>query len=323
MNRTSTGVYRESRLKDFMNSLVLVVKAIIKDPRGLMGVVILVFFTIMSIFPSMFTAYTPQPLDQQCPDEYQKIINYIKEQGITGKPVPLPPLPNHPLGIDQAWRDIWARVVYGARISLLTGLLSAIIAVIIGLTIGSLAGYYGGAIDAFLTLMSDTIMMLPGLLLLILITALFRDVWNIWLTILLISVIAWPSTARAIRAQVKQLKSLGYIEAARSMGASNKYILLKHIWPQIIPFALARASILVAGAIVTVASLSFLLPEATSGADWGSVISDSYANWNDVITQNMWSWFVVPGIFIALVVIAFINIGEVLIEYFNPRLKRL
>lgn len=298
------------------------IKAILSDPRGLVGVAIIAFFAFMALFPQVFTPYKPIPIDQQAPQEFQKIMEWIRSHGISGKPVPLPPTPGHPLGIDQAWRDIWSRVVYGARVSLTTGLLCAVIATLIGLVIGSLAGYYGGKFDAFLMLVSDSIMMLPGLLLLILITSLFRDVWNIWFTILLISAISWPSTARAIRAKVLQIKSEGYVEASRCLGASNTFILVRHVWPQVLPFALARATILVAGAIVTVASLAFLIPAATQGADWGSVISDSYANWNDVISKGMWSWFLVPGLFIALVVIGFISIGEVLIEFYNPRLRR-
>ncbi len=299
------------------------IKALLTDPRGLMGIVILSFFTVMAVAPWLFSKYTVEPLDRQAPEEYNKIINMLKQMNITGKPVPIPPIPGHPLGIDQAWRDIWARVVYGARISLLTGVLSAVIAMVIGVIVGSLAGYYGGKIDGVLMILSDTIMMLPGLLLLILITSLFRDIWNIWYTILLISLIAWPSTARAIRAQVMQLKAQGYVDAAKCLGARDRYIIVKHIWPQVLPFALARATILVAGAIVTVASLSFLLPETTQGADWGSVISDSYTYWSDVVNKGMWLWFFVPGVFIALVVIGFICIGEVLIDYLNPKLRRI
>ncbi len=295
--------------------------AVLKNPRGLMGVIILLFFTVMAIFPQLFTSYTVEPLDRQCPDEYQRIISELKKQNITGKPVPIPPIPGHPLGIDHAWRDIWARVVYGARISLLTGILVALIAMFIGLLVGSIAGYIGGYVDSALMVLTDTVMMLPSLLLLILVTALFRDIWSIWHTIALIAAIAWPSSARAIRAQVMQIKVQGYVEAAITMGSSTRHILRKHILPQVLPFALARATILIASAIVTVASLSFLIPEATQGADWGSVISDSYRYWNDIIVKGMWLWFFVPGLFIALVVIGFISVGEVLIEYYNPRLR--
>lgn len=305
----------------FSRSAKDLVIATVKKPRGLIGIIILTFLSVMAIFPQLFTKYSVEPIDWNYPEEYQKIVEELYEQNVTGKLVPLPPITGHPLGIDHAWRDIWARVVYGTRVSLFTGILSSLIVMFIGLFIGCIAGYKGGFMDSTLTFLSDVVMMLPGLLLLILIASLFKNVWGVWHTILLISAISWPSTARIIRAQVMQIKVQMYVEAAKCMGGSSWHILRKHVFPQVLPLALARATIQVASAIVTVSSFSFLIPEATQGADWGSVLNDAYKCWNDIVAKEMWSWFFIPGIFIALAVVGFICVGEALIEYYNPKLR--
>ncbi|WFO75134.1 ABC transporter permease [Desulfurococcaceae archaeon MEX13E-LK6-19] len=300
---------KPSPLKEALEGVVDCIKFVLRNRYGITGVVILSAFIIIALFPWLFTPYTP---DQ----------DFRREIIAMGGEVPYPPTPDHPLGIDQRGRDIWARVVYGTRVSLTAGILVALIATIIGVLVGSIAGYVRGKLDALLTLLSDVIMMIPSLLLILLAITLFREIWSIWHTIALIAIISWPSTARATRALTMQLASSGYVDAAKALGASGKRIITRHILPQVLPLAFARAAVLIAGAIVTVASLSFLIPQASGRADWGAVISDAFANWSYVTDQGMWLWFIVPGLFIALTVIGFICLGEALSEYFNPRLRK-
>ncbi len=268
---------------------------------GKVGVIILAFLLIMALFPGLFTKYTP---------------DWTSDETF------VPASWDHPCGIDHEGKDIWAQIVYGTRISLAVGFIAALLTVTIGALVGTIAGYYGGIVDEILVFVSDSIMMLPSLLLLIVIAALFSNVWNIWYTIIVIALISWPSTARMVRAQTLQLKNRTYVEAAVVLGASKRRIIFKHILPNTVPLLFARATIQVAGFIVTVASLTFLGLGDPHNPDWGYVMYTANKNMMMIVMKGMWQWIVVPGVMIALAVIAFVCLGEALQDYLNPKLRR-
>ncbi|WP_167886731.1 MULTISPECIES: ABC transporter permease [unclassified Thermococcus] len=267
---------------------------------GKVGIIIFTFLLVMALFPQLFTKYTPDWASDQ---------------------IFVPASWEHPCGLDHQGKDIWTQVVYGARISLSVGFMAALLTILMGALVGTVAGYYGGIFDEFLMFISDSIMMLPSLLLLLVIASLFSTVWNIWYTIIVIALISWPSTARMVRAQTLQLKHRLYVEAAIALGASNKRIIFKHILPSIIPLLFARAAVLIAGFIVTVASLTFLGLGDPNNPDWGYVMYTANKNMMIIVMKGMWQWIVVPGVMIALAVIAFVCLGEALEDYLNPKLR--
>ncbi|ASJ16506.1 hypothetical protein A3L04_05170 [Thermococcus chitonophagus] len=288
------------RRDEVIKNLKEVFRFIWNHKMGRLGIIILVLLLIMALFPQLFTKYTPEWTS-----------NEIFE----------PASWEHPCGLDHQGKDIWTQIVYGTRISLSVGFIAAILTILVGALIGTIAGYYGGVLDDFLMFISDSIMMLPSLLLLLVIASLFSSIWNIWYTIIVIALISWPSTARMVRAQTLQLKHRLYVQAAIALGASNRRIIFKHILPSIIPLLFARAAILIAGFIVTVASLTFLGLGDPNNPDWGYVMYTANKNMMIIVMKGMWQWIIVPGIMISLAVIAFVCIGEALEDYLNPKLR--
>ncbi|MFA4669241.1 ABC transporter permease [Pyrococcus kukulkanii] len=289
-----------AKINEIVRNLRNVLKFTWNHKMGKLGIIILAFLLVMALFPQLFTKYTPEWTS-----------NEIFE----------PASWEHPCGLDHQGKDIWTQIVYGTRISLSVGFIAAILTILLGALIGTIAGYYGGVLDDFLMFISDSIMMLPSLLLLLVIASLFSSIWNIWYTIIVIALISWPSTARMVRAQTLQLKHRLYVQAAIALGASNKRIILKHILPNIVPLLFARAAILIAGFIVTVASLTFLGLGDPNNPDWGYVMYTANKNMMIIVMKGMWQWIIVPGIMISLAVIAFVCIGEALEDYLNPKLR--
>jgi len=291
--------YKEALAETIKNTKE-VFKFIWNHKMGKVGIIIFAFLLVMALFPQLFTKYTPDWTSDQ---------------------IFVPASWEHPCGLDHQGKDIWTQVVYGARISLSVGFMAALLTILMGALVGTVAGYYGGIFDEFLMFLSDSIMMLPSLLLLLVIASLFSTVWNIWYTIIVIALISWPSTARMVRAQTLQLKHRLYVEAAIALGASNRRIIFKHILPSVIPLLFARAAVLIAGFIVTVASLTFLGLGDPKNPDWGYVMYTANKNMMIIVMKGMWQWIVVPGIMIALAVIAFVCLGEALEDYLNPKLR--
>lgn len=291
--------YKEALAETIKNTKE-VFKFMWNHKMGKVGIIIFAFLLVMALFPQLFTKYTPDWTSDQ---------------------IFVPASWEHPCGLDHQGKDIWTQVVYGARISLSVGFMAALLTILMGALVGTVAGYYGGIFDEFLMFLSDSIMMLPSLLLLLVIASLFSTVWNIWYTIIVIALISWPSTARMVRAQTLQLKHRLYVEAAIALGASNRRIIFKHILPSVIPLLFARAAVLIAGFIVTVASLTFLGLGDPKNPDWGYVMYTANKNMMIIVMKGMWQWIVVPGIMIALAVIAFVCLGEALEDYLNPKLR--
>ena len=159
-----------------------------------------------------------------------------------------------PLGTDDAGRDVWTQLVYGARISLLIGFMAGLIAMFIGSTLGILAGYYGGKIDTLLMRTTDVFLVIPDLPLIIVLVAVIRQVnSNIPPLVVLIGVIGllyWTSTARLIRSQVLSIKERQFVTRARAIGAGNAHIIRKHILPQVLPLIVASTVLIISTSIL-------------------------------------------------------------------------
>jgi peptide/nickel transport system permease protein len=219
------------------------------------------------------------------------------------------------LGTNDIGQDVWSRILWGTRVALLIGFSSSIIALVIGVPLGLLGGYIGGAIDRVMSLLMDSMYAFPGLILAISIAAVLGpSVLNI---IVAISVLYIPTYYRIVRGQTLSVKEEVYVEAARSIGARSREILVRYVFPNVIPSVAIIFSVNVADAILTGAGLSFLglgLPPTI--ADWGIDLARGQR-----FIQNAWWMITFPGLTILLVVLAFTLMGEGLTEIFNPKLR--
>ncbi len=221
----------------------------------------------------------------------------------------------HPLGTDNLGRDILARLLYGARVSLAVGTLAVALATILGVAAGLVAGYFGGWIDDLIMRVSDALIAFPALLLILAIgAALGPSLTN---PILAIGVVFAPGYARLIRAEVLTLRERDYVTAARALGAGNPRIMLRHILPNGLAPIIVLASLSVSGAILTEATLSFLgvgvPPPAPS---WGGMLQLGY----QYLEQAPWM-SLYPGLAIFIAVIAFNILGDGLRTALDPNIK--
>jgi peptide/nickel transport system permease protein len=225
-----------------------------------------------------------------------------------------PPDRHHLMGRDQLGRDVMARIIYGARVSMLVGVSVVTISSIAGILIGAFAGYRGGWMDRIVSgFFFNVFLSFPGLLLAIAMVA-FRGPSVINL-IFALSIIGWVGYARLMRAQVLKVREYDFVTAARALGASDLRILTKHILPNSIQPLIVQASIGMAGAILAEAGLSFLglgVPEPIPS--WGKMIDDSREFW--FTAPHL---FIFPGLMIAISVLAFNFVGDGLRERLDPR----
>jgi peptide/nickel transport system permease protein len=226
-----------------------------------------------------------------------------------------PPSAEHWLGTDNLGRDVFTRLLYGGRISLLVGVSVALSAVVIGALVGSLAGYYGGWIDNVLMRVTDLFLSIPFLVVLILFSKILGG--SVFDIVFLLSLIFWMPAARIIRGLFLSLKEKEFVEAARSMGASNRRIIAYHILPNVLGPMIVIATLDVAAAILTESALSFLgfgvqLPTPT----WGNLLNDSQ---NFIILAPWLVYF--PGLAILITVLAVNFLGDGLRDAFDPHQK--
>jgi peptide/nickel transport system permease protein len=228
-----------------------------------------------------------------------------------------PPSTDFPLGSDQLGRDVLARIVYGARISLEVGISVVAISATIGTLIGLVSGYYGGWIDQIISgIFFNVFLAFPGVLLAIAIVAFLGP--SLVNLISALCVIGWVSYARLIRGQVLKVRQLDFVTASRALGAGDARIILRHVLPNAIQPLIVQASLGMAGAVLAEATLSVLglgVPEPIPS--WGKMINESREVW--FTAPHL---FIVPGIMIMLTVLGFNFLGDGLRDYLDPKLKR-
>ena len=221
---------------------------------------------------------------------------------------------SHPMGRDQLGRDVLARIVYGARVSMLVGFFVVAISGAVGVAIGSFAGYKGGWLDRMISgILFNVFLSFPGILLAIAMVAFLGP--SIRNLIIALSVIGWVGYARLMRAQVLKVRELDFVSSARALGAGDLRILTRHLLPNAIQPIIVQASLGMAGAILAEAGMSFLglgVPEPVPS--WGKMIDDSREFW-----YTAPHLFIFPGLMIALTVLSFNFIGDGLRERLDPK----
>jgi len=210
----------------------------------------------------------------------------------------------HLLGTDQLGRDLLARILYGGQVSLLVGVLAVVVSGAIGIVLGSLAGFYGGKVDAVISRLVEAQLSLPLLMMLLLVVALFGT--SIPVIALVIAIANWPEPARLTRSMVLVEREKPYVAAARVLGLHRLAILTKHVLPNVINQAVVVVLLLLAQAVLLESALSFLgAGPQRPFATWGRIISDG----QDFITTAWWV-VTIPGLFIAVLVIGVNLLGD-------------
>ena len=286
-----------------------------RNRMGMLGFAILLAFVAMAAFPAqvMWVSSMIWDLDYAYGPHDEVAL-----------PVPggTAPSPEHPLGTDLRGNDILARLVYGARISLMIGILASAVTMVLGSMIGLLSGFWGGWRDEVLMRITDVFLVLPWLVLMIVFVAVLPGGPSIIKIILVIGITGWAGTARIVRTQVLSVKKRAFIERARSVGAGEFHIIRKHIFPNVFPLIFANAILTVALAILSESALSFLGMGAAATVDvtWGNMLEDALGA--HAMYNGFYLWVIMPGLCIVFLVMGFTFIGYALDEIFNPKLRK-
>lgn len=283
----------QSRLQARLSRTYLGWLAFTRNPLAMLGLVIFIVLIGMAFLAPLITWHSPVA---------GELANRL-----------LPPGGDYWLGTDSQGRDIWSRIVYGSRTTLLIVFMVAVTAAPIGIAIGATAGYLGGWVEAVLMRLTDAFLAFPKLVLaLAFAAALGPGIEN---AVLAIALTAWPPYARIARAETLTVRNTDYVAAARISGASGLRILLGHIMPMCMPSLIVRVSLDMAGVILIAAGLGFLgLGVAPPQPEWGAMVSEGR-------TQILEQWWVCtyPGVAIFIVSLGFNLIGDGLRDVLDPR----
>ena len=272
-----------------------------RNPTAILGAFLVVVFAIAAIFAPLIAPYAP--LDQN--------LGLLKAGGI-----PPGPSADHLFGVDLLGRDLFSRIVYGARYSLLIGVVSVSIGLAVGLVLGSVAGYIGGIVDSTIMRVMDVMLAIPGLLFAIGIVAMLGP--GLTQIMVAVGVVNIPIFARLLRGSILAQRENDFVLAARSIGVRRRVILFSHILPNAISPVVVQGTLAMATAIIDVAGLGFLGlgPQDPSTPEWGTMLTDvnSYLNVAPFLA-------IIPGLAIVVSVLGFNLIGDGLREALDPKLR--
>jgi peptide/nickel transport system permease protein len=232
-------------------------------------------------------------------------------------PILAGPSLKYPLGTDDLGRSVLTMTIWGSRISLMVGLMATVLTMIIGASIGMIAGYRGRWVDAVLMRITDWFLVIPWLALAIVLASILGQ--SLFIIVVVIAVTSWPSTARVVRAQVLSVKQRPYVERARALGASDWHLVTRHVLPNVFPVIFANTILVVAIAILSETTLSFLGLGDPLHVSWGTILEFAYDA--GATSLGAWWWLVAPGVCIVLVVLAFTMCGYAFDEILNPRIR--
>ena len=283
-------------LKDKPDTLTKIFfRKFMKNKLAVIGAIFLLIIISSALLAPFIAPY---------PFEQQSLIDKLK-----------PPSSDFWLGSDRYGRDIFTRLLYGGRVSLLVGFGSVAGAIVIGVTIGSMAGYYGGIIDAILMRFVDIIISIPSLFLLITLVAIFKP--GVSVLILIFSLTSWTSTARIVRGEFLSLRSREFVLASKTIGTKSYKIIFSHILPNAMGPIIVAATLLIGSVILTEAALSYLgLGISPPTPSWGNMLEDAQ-NYTVMLTAPWYPFF--PGLLILLTVLSFNFIGDGLRDALDPK----
>ncbi|MFH1489172.1 MAG: ABC transporter permease [Pseudomonadota bacterium] len=276
----------------------------IQNILGKIGLTLLVIFALMAIF-----SFLPPMIDPM----YHPMTGVDPEiSSSTG------PSAAHWLGTDFMGRDIFSQLLAGARIAFMVGVSAAFMSIFLGTAVGMISGYMGKLVDTLLMRLAEVIMVMPTLLVMLILAALFGQL-SIWAIVLVIALFRWPGVSRVIRAQTLTLKQRPFIEAAKVAGASHFRIIFRHIMPNVLPLSFLYMTFRVTSAITIEAALAFLGFGDPGTVSWGMMLQWVWK------TGHMFKapyWLLPPGICISLITLAFYMLGRAMDEVLDPRLRK-
>lgn len=221
---------------------------------------------------------------------------------------------DHPLGTDELGRDIWSRLVHGAKVSLQVGFGATALTTLIGVTIGIITGYYGGWFDEIMMRVTDGLLAFPSLILALAIAAIFEP--SVMSILLAIAIVSFSTMARLARASTLAIREMEYVEAARALGASNTRLIFRHVLPNVLSPVIVQFALMASYGILAEASLSFLgVGVRPPQSSWGGMLQSGY----QYLEISPWL-SIVPGLAIFLTVLGFNVVGDGLRAALNPRL---
>jgi peptide/nickel transport system permease protein len=277
-----------------------------RDRVAMVSLAVIILIVLMALCAPLIAGLTGHPPNEQ-----------YRQSGLSPDGLPIGPSSTFWLGTDDLGRDILVRIAYGARISLLVGVVATALTVTIGVVIGLVAGFLGGIVDTLLARLVDIVLSMPFLLVAIALVSITGA--GLGVTIIVIGLFSWASVARIVRGQVISLREREFVEAARSLGATDRRIMFVDILPNVLAPVIVYTSLLIPIVILTEAALSFLglgLPPPTS--DWGGMINEG----TNYYTTSWWFVFF-PGLALLVTTLAFNLFGDGVRDAFDPRSDRL
>lgn len=278
-----------------------------RNRPGMLGAVLLFSALFVATFAPALTPHDPQATIRDA----------------AGRPLTFAsPWEHAPLGTDDAGHDIWAQLVFGARVSLLVGFVAGSLSMLVGSLFGILAGYFGGWRDTLLMRATDVLLVIPDIPLMLILVASVRQL-NLGISpqvilILVIGLLYWTSTARLIRSQTLTIKERQFVARARAIGAGHAHIITRHIIPQVMPLIVANTVLIISTAILVESGLAFLGLGDPTRPSWGTMINFAFSR--NAITNGAWWFYLPPGLAIVWVSLGCVLLGNVLEEILNPRL---
>ena len=271
-------------------------RKLLKNNLAILGLIVLILLVTMAVFAPFF-AGTDAPNSMDYIDILQS------------------PSLEHPFGTDDLGRDLWARVVYGARYTIYVGIFTVAISMVLGTVLGLISGYYGGVIDRLITSATDAVWSLPTIILALAITAALGS--GLRNCIIAIGICFTPAFARVVRSMVLTVHELEYVQAARAIGLNDFEIITRYVLPNVTPVIIVQASLNAAQAIISEASLSYLgLGIQPPDASWGYLLKTA----QQYMGRAPWL-SILPGLMILLVVLALNFLGDGLRDALDVRLK--
>lgn len=271
---------------------------LVRNKMAMLGLVILLILVLSAIFADVIADYDTKVVAQHITERLQG------------------PSAAHWFGTDEFGRDIFARIVHGSRVSLVVGLISVSVSLLIGGSLGAFAGFYGGKVDNVIMRIMDVFLAVPSILLAItIVAALGTSLVNVMLAI---GISGMPSYARIVRAAVMSVKDQEFVESSRAIGATSVTIIFREILPNCMAPIIVQATLSVAGAILSTASLSFIgLGVQPPSPEWGAMLSGGRNYLRDAIHLTLF-----PGLAIVITILALNLLGDGLRDALDPRLKQ-
>ena len=266
-----------------------------KNRLAVAGAIVIIVLSLAAILSPLITRFDPNEINLA---EIYKQPSWV-----------------HPFGTDMNGRDVFARVMYGARISMSVGFISSGLAGIIGVIIGALAGFFGGKIDNLLMRFVDLILCIPSFFLLLMVIAMLEP--NIYNVMIVIAITSWPGLARMVRAEVLSIRERDYVQAAIALGIGRWRIIWRHIIPNVMAPVFVAITLGVAAAILVESGLSFLgLGVQPPTPSWGNILAQGRT-----VMQFAWWMTLFPGLAIFVTVLGYNLVGEGLRDALDPRLR--